>query len=162
MRILIPHQIAVLPGRVLQRGRRRLRVAVHHGLPVAESHVDVRRHVERVRIVRRHFLVVADDVQRLPLAPGDVVGMDEVVQRARMIRILLQHRQEDRGRAIGVAARHGVGRCGREEGERGERGHILVVRVAGVRRLHAGAPARDARPVVGVRIAVERHGGVEQ
>ena len=87
MRELVPHELAVLTGGMLQRRLRRPQVAPDHRVPVPEPRVDVRRHVERVRIARRHRLVLARDLQRLPLAARHVVRVNEIVHRAGMIRI---------------------------------------------------------------------------
>ena len=60
---LVPNEFAVLPGRVIQRSLRRAQVSPDDAIPITQPGVDMRRHVDRMRIVRRDPLVLARDLK---------------------------------------------------------------------------------------------------
>ena len=102
MRELVPDVFAVLARGMLERRLGRQQVAADHAVPVAETSVDVRRHVERVRVARRHALVLARDVEQVPLTARHVVGMHEVVHRAGVVGIPFVNPQQDRRGHVGI------------------------------------------------------------
>mgnify|MGYP003693612501 CR=1 FL=1 len=127
VRKFVPHQFAVFAGRSLERRVRREQVAADHAVPVAEARIDMRRHVQRMRIVRRGVLVLVRDLELLVLAARHVVGVHEVMHGARMIGILLVDAEQDGRGLVRVLPRNHVRRHDREVGERIERRRIFVV-----------------------------------
>jgi hypothetical protein len=159
MRELIRDELIVLP-----RWRRECRIccaqiAPDHAVPIAEPSVDVRRHVERVRIAWRCQLVLARDLERLSFASGYIIGMHEIVHRAGMVRIPVVHAQQNFGRSIGVRARHRVGRSGGEQRESIEDGGLVVVWQRVMSNLRRVLPSANAQPIVQRRwLQVKRFG----
>jgi hypothetical protein len=109
--------------------------------------------VQRVGVARRGLGVFAYDRQLLALAAGNVVGVDDVVHRAGMIRVRLVHVQQQRRRARLIRRRHFGRRDRRKQTERIEGARLGIARICRVHLLERAGPALDALPVVvGVRI----------
>lgn len=68
----------------------------------------MRGHVESMRIARRDGLILARDFERFAFAAWQIVGVDEIVHRARVIEVPLVNAEENLGRAIGVLAGNGI------------------------------------------------------
>ncbi len=66
-------------------------------LPHPEPRVDVRRHVQRVRHPGRDFAVALRRLQPARSERRVVVGVDDVMRDARMIRVLFEERLENGG-----------------------------------------------------------------
>ena len=66
------------------------------------------RHMQRVRVIGRDRLVLASNFQRFAFAPRDIVGVDEIMHRARMIRILFVYAEQNFGGPIGMCSRNFV------------------------------------------------------
>ena len=60
---LIPNKLAFIAGGILQCGIRRSQISANHSIPISQPRVDVRRHVDRMRIVRRDPFVLARDLK---------------------------------------------------------------------------------------------------
>ena len=60
---LVPNILTFVSGRILERRFGCAQVAANHSIPIAESRIDVRRHVDRMRIVRRDPFVLARDLK---------------------------------------------------------------------------------------------------
>ena len=58
---LVPNKFAVVSGRIIQRRLRRAQIAADDTIPITQPRVDVRRHVDRMRVVRRDPFVLARD-----------------------------------------------------------------------------------------------------
>ena len=90
----VPDEFSVISRGVLEGRVRRQEVTPDYAIPIAEARIDMRRHMERVGIARRGRLVFACDLQRFAFATRCVVGVDEIVHRTRMVRVLLVHAQQ--------------------------------------------------------------------
>jgi len=104
--------------------------------------------VQRVRIARRGLRVFAHDRQLLALAPGNVVGVHDVMHRAGVIRVRFVDVEQERRGACLIRRRHFGRRDRREQGERIERARLGIARICRVHLLERGGPALDALPVV--------------
>ena len=125
---LVPHEFSAFPGGMLQGRLRRPQVSSNHSIPVSEAGIDMGRHMERVGIARRDRLVLARDLQRFPFAPRHVVGVDEIVHGARMVRIPLVHAEEDFGGPVGMRSGNRIGGGGGQMRQGVERRRLGVVR----------------------------------
>ena len=160
MRKFVPHQFAVFAGRSLECRIRREQVAADHAVPVAEARIDMRRHVQRMGVVRRRALVLVRDLEFLVLAARDVVRVHEVVHGTRMIGILFVDPQQDRRGLVGVLSRDHVRRHDGEMRERIERRRLVVVGQRAIELFGGLLPSPDAKPVVFARgLAEESFGG---
>ena len=147
VRKLVPNELTVLASRMLQRRLGCLQIAGDDAIPFSQARIDMSRHVQRVWIARRDLAVLVRDFERVVFTPGHIVGVNQVVHGARMIRISGPHTREDFGRTICMRPRRGRRRrC--EMCERVERGRLRIVRKPSVELLHRGLPTANARPVV--------------
>ena len=132
----IPERYRGLVGRV---------VRLRHAVPHAALDEDVRRHVPGVGNGGRDVGEAIGRRQRQRRVHRIVEGVDDVVGRARVIRIALEDAERDRsGQDVqpeGVVAE----RAHRlQQGQGVERGHLVVVRMLPVEplhRFHVGDPA---------------------
>ena len=60
---LVPDELSFIAGGILQSCIRCAQVAPNYSRPIAQARVDVRRHVERMWIVRRDQFVLARDLK---------------------------------------------------------------------------------------------------
>src|SRR5262245_11459083 len=83
MRELVPDEFSVLTRWILESCISRPQIPPDHAIPVSETRIDVRRHVQRMRIAWSNRLVLARYFQRFTFAPRRVIGVHEIVHRAR-------------------------------------------------------------------------------
>ena len=125
--VVVGVRCAVIPGRCrLGRGA----VGLDRVLPGANPGEDMRRHVQSMRSAGRDLRVAARGIQALGGDRRVVVGVDEIVGRARMIGLLPEDRLQNRRRAQLVL----VGLVGGIEGGRDQQGVqdrcLAVLRIA--------------------------------
>lgn len=106
------------------------------------------RHMERVGIARSDRLVLARDLQRFPFAPRHIVGVDEIVHGARVVRIPLVYAEEDFGGPVGMRSGNRIRGSGGQVRQGVECGRFGVIREGGVNLFHGLFPPSDAEPVV--------------
>ena len=140
-------QLIVEIGRVLRDTLRDL-VGVYRLLPVADAREDMRRHMLRVRSVRRDLGVELRRIETFFRDRRIVVEMDQIVCDARMLRLTRKYRLEDRGAfelvRVGLVGR----RCRSIERQRVVDLDLIVIRKALRQLFHGLGIGLDARPVI--------------
>ena len=143
----------------LQRDLGRPAIGGNGILPGADPREDVRRHMQRMRRIRRDAGVALRAWQAFLRDRWRVVGVDQVMRDARMVRVFSELLLEDRRRLERVA----IGLVGAlldgDQVERIENLRFVILRILGGERL-VGLGARE-RPLplgaVGEVIPVRRH-----
>ena len=147
----------LVPARGLGRGQ----VGVDRVLPVPDACERVRGHVQRMRRRRRDLRVARGGVERLWGERGDVVAVNQVVGQARMIRLRLEERLEDRagGQLVLVSLVAGQRRLGQRQ--RVEHGRFGVLGVAAGHRFHLLCVRERARALINRFVVAKElgHGG---
>ena len=134
---LIVERVQFLGNRVvLVRGRGRRQVGVDRFLPEPDPGEGVRRHVERVRRVRRDLRVAPGRIERPRRQRRHVEAVNDVVRQTRMLRLPLELLLEDAGGLqlvrIGLVRRQ----RGLSQGQRVEDSRLDIVGMAAGQRLH--------------------------
>ena len=101
---LVPDEFSVVPRGIFQGRIGRAPVPSDHPVPIAQAGIDMGRHVERMGIARSGHLVPARDVQPFSGSGRRVVGVDEVMHGARVVRIPVVHPEKDFGGPIGTGS----------------------------------------------------------
>jgi hypothetical protein len=113
-------------------------------VPQTQSCEDMRWHVERMRRFRSDFRVAPRGRQRENRKLGRIVAVDQVVNDARMVRLLRQDTVQDLGRLLLA----GIGLVGRrrscDQRERVEDGGFAVFRITGRESLRGITPGERA------------------
>jgi hypothetical protein len=140
----VPRRVAGLEE--IARHAERAHVLVRDLVPHAVLNEDVRRHVDRVRDGRDDLGVDVRGLERQRRVHRIVERVNDVVHRARMVRIPLEHAEGERS-GLHLQPQAVVGQRSRaaEQRQRIERGHLVIVGelpVQPLHRLHVGDLAR--------------------
>ena len=146
-------------SRVVQlRNPRRLGVGRDRFLPVADAREDMRRHVLRVRRAGRDLGITPGRIEPLLRNRRSVVQVDQIMRHARMVRLALRDRLQDR-RAFELLGVSLVGRRRRRvQRERVVDLRLVVFRVALRQLLHRLRIGHDAGAVVDLVMVGIHHG----
>ena len=74
--------------------------------------------------------------------------MNQIMHRARVIRVFPIDSQQNFGRAISVGSGDLIGRCRSQMGQRVESGRFRIIRECLIHFLHRLFPAADTQPIV--------------
>ena len=133
-------------------------IRLHHVVPEPERDEDVRRHVLGVAGRGRDLGIRARGPQPQRRVDGVVIGVNQIVRRARVIWMIAEHRLDDRrGSHVESEVAPGVG--GAEQRERVKCRGVGVVRIRTIEIGHRVRIREIARLFVGV--AVEDLDGAE-
>jgi len=88
--------------------------------------------MKRVRIARSDSLVLACYLQRFPFTTRRVVGVDEIVHGARVVRISLVHAQKDFGGLVGMRSGNRISGSSGQKRQGVEHGRLGIIRKGGV------------------------------
>ena len=143
----------------LPQGARRLvrrLIVVRDQLPHAVLNEDVGRHVASVRDRRRDLRVAACGVERQRSMDRIVEGVNRVVRRSRVVRVLVEHLHRDGARPH-LEPQRLIAECARsgQHRKRIERGHLVIVGVARIEPCH-GLHVANPSFVVGAPLAPQR------
>ena len=133
----------------LLRHAERAQVLVRHEVPHPVLDEDVRWHVDGVRDGRNDLRVDVRGLERERRVHRIVERMDDVVHRARMVRVALEHVHRQCA-GLDVHARRAIvdGARGAQDRQRIERLHLVVIRELLVEPLHRGHVGQAAVPRV--------------